>query len=109
MLIHNVSYSSRILEGHADAITAVAFTPDSLYIITACSEGTWRLFEVSGDASSALIVCEGHDLGVQGCDFSPIMSPYTAGTLIKLSVIAKKKKNTKLQNNNYCRYTTFTG
>ncbi|XP_015610586.1 WD repeat, SAM and U-box domain-containing protein 1 isoform X2 [Cephus cinctus] len=63
----------RVFEGHADAITTIAFTPDSRYLVTACSEGTWRLFDVTNkENSSSCIVCEeGHDLGVQGCDFSP--------------------------------------
>ncbi|XP_057328028.1 WD repeat, SAM and U-box domain-containing protein 1-like isoform X2 [Microplitis mediator] len=74
------NFECRILEGHADAVTAVAFTPDSNYIITACSEGTWRIFEIFGD-SNALTVCDAHDLGVQGCDFSPATSsPFTPGS-----------------------------
>ncbi|KYM78707.1 WD repeat, SAM and U-box domain-containing protein 1 [Atta colombica] len=63
-----------VFEGHADAISAIAFTHDSRYLVTACNEGTWRLFDTLDDknGSEALMVCDAsHDLGVQGCDFSP--------------------------------------
>lgn len=63
-----------VFEGHADAITAIAFTHDSRYLVTACNEGTWRLFDTLDEknGSEALMVCDAsHDLGVQGCDFSP--------------------------------------
>lgn len=56
-------------------MNALAFTPDSKYIVTACSEGTWRIFPVGGD-STAIIVVDAHDLGVQGCDFSASSSPF---------------------------------
>lgn len=73
--IFNNSY--RIFGGHSDAITAIAFTPDSNYLVTACSEGTWRLFDDRNrDNEFPLILCEeGHDLGVQGSDFSPVLEP----------------------------------
>ncbi|KAJ8686204.1 hypothetical protein QAD02_021998 [Eretmocerus hayati] len=82
----------RVFEGHADAITSLAFTPDSRYLVTACSEGAWRLFDATtssnfGEESKqqqwgasdrdALLLCEiAHDLGVQGCDFSPTTGPF---------------------------------
>ncbi|XP_011497055.1 PREDICTED: WD repeat, SAM and U-box domain-containing protein 1-like [Ceratosolen solmsi marchali] len=70
----------RIFEGHIDAITTLAFTPDSRYLVAACSGGTWRLFDTGYALSAsvnALLVCnKGHDLGVQGCDFSPIIKPF---------------------------------
>ncbi|XP_043288642.1 uncharacterized WD repeat-containing protein alr2800-like [Venturia canescens] len=76
----------RVFEGHADAITGIAFTPDSRYIVTACSEGAWRMFDTANptnpanddESNDALVVCDdAHDLGVQGCDFSPASSgPY---------------------------------
>lgn len=72
----NVRSNCRVFEGHADAVTSLAFTQDSLYIVTACSEGTWRIFDVSSEMKNALVVCEAHDLGVQGCDFSPVSSPF---------------------------------
>ncbi|KAK2589010.1 hypothetical protein KPH14_001855 [Odynerus spinipes] len=63
----------QVFEGHADAITSIAFTHDSRYLVTACNEGAWRLFDVLNEKTElALLVCdEAHDLGVQGCDFSP--------------------------------------
>lgn len=62
-----------IFRGHSDAVNAIAFTPDSCYLVTACNEGTWRLFDIVDNKNcAALIICgEAHDLGVQGCDFSP--------------------------------------
>ncbi|EZA49221.1 WD repeat, SAM and U-box domain-containing protein [Ooceraea biroi] len=69
-----------VFEGHADAISAIAFTHDSRYLVTACNEGTWRLFDTLDEknGSEALMVCDAsHDLGVQGCDFSP-----TAGSVM---------------------------
>ncbi|XP_017753364.1 PREDICTED: WD repeat, SAM and U-box domain-containing protein 1-like isoform X2 [Eufriesea mexicana] len=61
-----------VFKGHSDAVNAIAFTHDSCYLITACNEGTWRLFDtIDNTNSTALISCsEAHDLGVQGCDFS---------------------------------------
>ncbi|KZC07174.1 WD repeat, SAM and U-box domain-containing protein 1 [Dufourea novaeangliae] len=59
--------------GHSDAVNAVAFTHDSRYLVTACNEGSWRLFNtMDNKCNAALMICEeAHDLGVQGCDFSP--------------------------------------
>ncbi|XP_076377154.1 WD repeat, SAM and U-box domain-containing protein 1 isoform X4 [Megalopta genalis] len=73
----------RIFRGHSDAVNAIAFTHDSRYLITACNEGTWRLFDTMDDkgGNTALMTCEeAHDLGVQGCDFSPTCNlNFTAG------------------------------
>ncbi|XP_011630777.1 WD repeat, SAM and U-box domain-containing protein 1-like isoform X1 [Pogonomyrmex barbatus] len=69
-----LQYYYSVFEGHADAISAIAFTHDSRYLVTACNEGTWRLFDTLDEknGSEALLVCDAsHDLGVQGCDFSP--------------------------------------
>ncbi|OXU21700.1 hypothetical protein TSAR_012428 [Trichomalopsis sarcophagae] len=79
LLPRNLSDSCSVYEGHADAITAIAFSPDSRYLVTACSEGAWRLFDTRNtESSEALLVCDvGHDLGVQGCDFSPTTGPFT--------------------------------
>nr|XP_034178551.1 WD repeat, SAM and U-box domain-containing protein 1-like [Osmia lignaria]XP_034178553.1 WD repeat, SAM and U-box domain-containing protein 1-like [Osmia lignaria] len=59
--------------GHSDAVNTIAFTHDSRYLVAASNEGTWRLFDAIDDKNcTALMICEGaHDLGVQGCDFSP--------------------------------------
>ncbi|XP_076226108.1 WD repeat, SAM and U-box domain-containing protein 1 isoform X2 [Nomia melanderi] len=70
------------LRGHSDAVNAIAFTHDSRYLVTACNEGTWRLFDTVEDkgGNAALIICEeAHDLGVQGCDFSPTCNISFAG------------------------------
>ncbi|CAB0039709.1 unnamed protein product, partial [Trichogramma brassicae] len=68
-----------VLEGHAEAITAIAFTPDSRYIATACNEGTWRLYDARAQESGPALLCcdSSHDLGVQSCDFSPTTGPFT--------------------------------
>ena len=68
----------------------MAFTPDSQYLVTACNEGTWRLFDTySNDYSThCLIVCDdGHDLGVQGCDFSPTTGPFAIAGYIQFLVL----------------------
>ncbi|XP_063976386.1 WD repeat, SAM and U-box domain-containing protein 1-like [Diachasmimorpha longicaudata] len=73
----------KVLEGHADAVTTLAFTPDAQYIVTACSEGTWRFFSAAEeDSADNILVCEGaHDLGAQGSDFSPACNAFnTAGS-----------------------------
>ncbi|XP_034952445.1 WD repeat, SAM and U-box domain-containing protein 1-like [Chelonus insularis] len=69
----------QIFEGHSDAVTSLAFTSDAYYIATTCSEGTCRIFDVSGE-STALLVFDAHDLGVQACDFSPLASNSNSGT-----------------------------
>ena len=70
-----------VFRGHSDAVNAIAFTHDSCYLITACNEGAWRLFDVSDNENcGALIICgEAHDLGVQGCDFCPTSNFITNG------------------------------
>jgi len=78
--IYYIRQCYSVFEGHADAISAIAFTHDSRYLVTACNEGTWRLFDTLDEknGSEALMVCDAsHDLGVQGCDFSP-----TAGSVM---------------------------
>ncbi|XP_066594956.1 WD repeat, SAM and U-box domain-containing protein 1-like isoform X2 [Prorops nasuta] len=72
----------QIFDGHADAVTSVAFTHDSRYLATACSDGTWRLFDTLDEKRfGPLMICEeGHDLGVQGCDFSPTSGATTGST-----------------------------
>ncbi|XP_071867920.1 uncharacterized protein isoform X3 [Bombus fervidus] len=78
---HLIASGSGIFSGHADAINAIAFTHDSCYLITACNEGTWRLFQINDNKNcEALIICgEAHDLGVQGCDFCPTSNFITNG------------------------------
>uniref|UniRef100_A0A0C9RPS9 WDSUB1_0 protein n=1 Tax=Fopius arisanus TaxID=64838 RepID=A0A0C9RPS9_9HYME len=90
--LDELHHSFRVFEGHADAITTLAFTPDSLYIVTACSEGTWRIFDIEGESSSSILVCEAaHDLGVQGCDFSPASAPFTVAGMRQSSTDDQSK------------------
>ncbi|XP_076678965.1 WD repeat, SAM and U-box domain-containing protein 1 isoform X2 [Andrena cerasifolii] len=76
-----------VFRGHSDAVNAIAFTHDSRYLVTACNEGTWRLFDIVDDKTcAALMICEeAHDLGVQGCDFSPTSNVILAGRRIDTS------------------------
>lgn len=71
-----------VFRGHSDAVNAIAFTHDSCYLVTACNEGAWRLFDVSDNENcGTLIICgEAHDLGVQGCDFCPTSNFIANGT-----------------------------
>ncbi|XP_076180515.1 WD repeat, SAM and U-box domain-containing protein 1 isoform X2 [Ptiloglossa arizonensis] len=86
--VHNMSE----FRGHSDAVNAISFTHDSRYLVTACNEGTWRLFDTANDKSCvALMICEeAHDLGVQGCDFSPTVNFTLAG---KKSDKSKEKQS----------------
>ncbi|XP_076388517.1 WD repeat, SAM and U-box domain-containing protein 1 isoform X2 [Megachile rotundata] len=95
----NTMEELRIFRGHSDAVNAIAFTHDSRYLVTACNEGTWRLFDVIDEKGcAALMICEGaHDLGVQGCDFSPTSDLITIG----------KKANTSNENKRF--YLLATG
>ncbi|GFG40879.1 hypothetical protein Cfor_08909 [Coptotermes formosanus] len=62
-----------VVEGHNDAIAAAAFSPDSQYLITVCSDGHMKLWCVAPCSEECLLTQEdAHDLGVQSCDFSPI-------------------------------------
>lgn len=77
-----------VFKGHSDAVNAIAFTHDSCYLITACNEGTWRLFDtIDNTNSTALIICsEAHDLGVQGCDFSSTSNFINTGKHVTLLI-----------------------
>ncbi|CAK9819292.1 WD repeat, SAM and U-box domain-containing protein 1 [Anthophora quadrimaculata] len=70
-----------VFKGHSDAVNAIAFTHDSRYLVTACNEGTWRLFDTTDHQNcTALMICEeAHNLGVQGCDFSSTSNITIAG------------------------------
>lgn len=68
-------------------MTAVAFTPDSKYLVTGCNEGTWAFYDIECEdpASALLMFCkDGHDLGVQGCDISPTTGIFTASGRLSL-------------------------
>ncbi|XP_047103130.1 WD repeat, SAM and U-box domain-containing protein 1-like [Schistocerca piceifrons] len=65
----------RTFQPHEGTIQAVAFAPDSCYYITACSQGVMKLWEVTNEEetiNSLISVDDVHDLGVTGCDFSPV-------------------------------------
>ncbi|XP_043263892.1 WD repeat, SAM and U-box domain-containing protein 1-like [Colletes gigas] len=81
-----------VYRGHSDAVNAIAFTHDSRYLVTTCNGGTWMLFDSANDKyCTALMVCEeAHDLGVQGCDFSPTDNFMIAG---KRTDRSKKKQS----------------
>jgi len=69
-----------MVEGHNDAIAAAAFTPDSQYLITVCSDGHMKLWCVAPCSEQCLLTQDdAHDLGVQSCDFSPVEG--TAGNM----------------------------
>lgn len=61
--------SHRCLEGHAESITSAAFSADSSVLATVCNNGTIRLWRVPCGTLLHFEI-DGHDLGVQGCDFS---------------------------------------
>lgn len=61
-----------ICEGHRDSIVEVAFTPDSQFLVSACSDGNFKLWCLMPCSDECIMTQEGaHDLGVQSCDFSP--------------------------------------
>ncbi|XP_067004691.2 WD repeat, SAM and U-box domain-containing protein 1 isoform X2 [Anabrus simplex] len=61
-----------VVEGHSDAIVAVAFTPDSQLLTTASSDGNFKLWCVTPCSDQCVLTQEeAHDLGVQSVDFSP--------------------------------------
>ncbi|XP_052123852.1 uncharacterized WD repeat-containing protein alr3466-like [Frankliniella occidentalis] len=60
------------VEGHTEAVTALAISPDSQFLATACSGGHIRGWAVASIWDHCLMLQEdAHDLGVQSCDFSP--------------------------------------
>ena len=61
----------REAEGHSDAISGVAFTPDNRYIASCSNDSSWRLWSIQPCHERSVIVQEAaHDLGVQSVDFS---------------------------------------
>lgn len=61
-----------VLEGHLDAITSASFSPDGLLIATTCHNGDFRLWSM---ANNIYVHGDGHDLGIQCCDFSQNLEP----------------------------------
>jgi len=63
----------RTYSGHDASVTACSFTPDSKFIVSGSTNGDLRLWDVQTQDSGLHIAyeCDGHDLGVNGCEFSP--------------------------------------
>lgn len=60
------------MEGHTEAVTALAISPDNQFLATACSGGHVRGWAIASIWDQCLMLQEdAHDLGVQSCDFSP--------------------------------------
>ena len=59
----------RLVAGHADAITSVAFSPDGALIVTGSADKTAIIWELA--TASELRALRGHTAGVTGVGFSP--------------------------------------
>lgn len=63
----------RVLKEHEAMITALAFTPDSAFLMSCSTAGDIMLWDARyGHAKCLLSLSDAHDLGVLGCDFSPL-------------------------------------
>ncbi|KAL1140396.1 hypothetical protein AAG570_000328 [Ranatra chinensis] len=64
----------RSLTGHTEAVTCIAFSPDSYHLLTGCGDGHCRIYCTSPCSQSPYYTLEdAHDLGVASSDFSPIL------------------------------------
>ncbi|GFS40418.1 WD repeat, SAM and U-box domain-containing protein 1 [Nephila pilipes] len=62
----------RVLEGHEAMITALAFTPDSAFLLSCSTAGDIMLWDARyGHGKCLASVTNAHDLGILGCDSSP--------------------------------------
>lgn len=62
----------RTLVGHEAMITALAFTPDSAFLLSCSTAGDILLWDaLYGHGKCLSSVTDAHDLGVLCCDFSP--------------------------------------
>ncbi|XP_059476045.1 WD repeat, SAM and U-box domain-containing protein 1-like isoform X2 [Neocloeon triangulifer] len=63
----------QVMEGHTEAVTCAAFSPDSKLLATGDLVGSMRIWvmQKSNKPCSIQVVESAHDLGVQTCDFSP--------------------------------------
>jgi len=57
------------LKGHTDEVRGCGFSPDGQRIVSASSDETLKLWDVSTGA--VLATLKGHTGGVNGCAFSP--------------------------------------
>lgn len=70
----NFTFNFRCLEGHTESITSSSFNKDSSLLSTVCNNGNIRIWSIpNGQCLYAEV--DGHDLGAQGCDFSPGRAP----------------------------------
>ncbi|CAB3378883.1 Hypothetical predicted protein [Cloeon dipterum] len=63
-----------VIEGHTEAVTSAAFTPDSKLLATGDLVGSIRIWVVGAKGHKACgiqVIEAAHDLGVQTCDFAP--------------------------------------
>lgn len=61
------------LTGHTEAISCVAFTSDSYYLVSCCSAGNIRVWCAVPLSNICLALVENaHDLGVASCDFATV-------------------------------------
>ncbi len=71
---HLISYLHicRSLEGHEASVVAVAFSPDSSYIVSGSNNGDLRIWDAKyGHGKHLIMELDAHDLGVCGVEFSP--------------------------------------
>jgi Tol biopolymer transport system component len=66
------SHLRSVLQGHADELTAAAFSPDgSQRIVTASTDNTARVWDWSGIAAKPLITLQAHTKGIRSVALSP--------------------------------------
>ena len=62
----------RSLEGHESSVTAVAFSPDSSYVVSGSMGGDMRVWDARyGHGKNLFFMLDAHDLGMTCCEFSP--------------------------------------
>ncbi|KAG8191908.1 hypothetical protein JTE90_019842 [Oedothorax gibbosus] len=62
----------RVFEGHEGMVTAVAFTPDSAFLVSCSTAEEIMLWDgLYGHGKCLATVNNAHDLGILGCDISP--------------------------------------
>uniref|UniRef100_A0A914UTW8 WD repeat, SAM and U-box domain-containing protein 1 n=1 Tax=Plectus sambesii TaxID=2011161 RepID=A0A914UTW8_9BILA len=69
----------RSLEGHESSVAALAFTPDSAFLLTGSSVGELRMWDARyGLGQHMALEREAHDLGVTCAAFSPVATSTAA-------------------------------
>ncbi|XP_064644227.1 WD repeat, SAM and U-box domain-containing protein 1-like isoform X2 [Lineus longissimus] len=78
----------RCLEGHDASVVAVAFTPDSSYLVSGSTNGDLRLWDAQfGHSKCLLYELDGHDLGVACCEFSPTYGSGASQDVVQASFL----------------------